>query len=281
MSKEIYHLTQDRLVICDQELGIELHVPFDAPRLSLNLQGAGHVQERDAHGNLRSVFLVSEGRRHGECRLFSEQGQLRSQMYYHHGKLHGPSIMYGDKEEVLATTWYYEGKRIGKARFYYPSGTLSSLQRFKNGEWEGLQEYYYESGSVKSHIPFRLGKLHGEVRLFWESGTLKRSVFYVDGVREGADQLWNEQGILFCEGEYQAGQPFGRHRKYFPDGKLKEECHFHSPVRCDRREWNQEGKLIFEGIFSSDSTYTEKVYLEPQGITVRKGVWDGNRILWK
>jgi antitoxin component YwqK of YwqJK toxin-antitoxin module len=281
MSMDQYILSQDELIICDHELGIEVALPFSLPRLPLDVEGQGVVQDRDPEGNLRSAYLVCDGRRHGECRLFNEERKLHAEMFYLHGKLHGPSVMYGERGGILAKTWYCEGKRMGKSHYYFSSGALSSLQRFKEGEWEGEQEYFYEDGSKKSSIPFRSGKLHGEVRLFWELGNPKRCVHYVEGAREGSDKLWNEKAILIDEGEYHSGQPIGLHRHYFASGKLKEELNYHTPIRFDRREWNAEGKLIFEGIFAPDLTYTENVDLDSQGCKVRKGVWDGNRICWK
>lgn len=281
MSKDQYFLSQDYLTIRDHELNIDVSLPVSLPRLPLDIYSHGVILERDKEGHLQSAYLIRDGRRHGECRLFTEEGKLRAEMFYFNGKLHGPSIMYSENGQVIAKTWYCEGKRMGKAHYYFPSGSLSSLQRFKEGEWEGLQEYFYEDGSKKSLIPFRYGKLHGEVKLFWESGKPKRSVHYLDGLREGPDKLWNEKEILIDEGEYHAGHPIGIHRHYFADGKLKEEMHFHTPIRFDRKEWDATGKLIFEGIFSPELNYTEKVYSESQGSKVRKGIWDGTRICWK
>ncbi len=281
MSIDQYLLSLSELIICDSELDIQIVTPFDLPRLSQKSESRGVVREKDPAGNVRCTYLVSDGRRHGECRIFAEDSTVRSEMFYLHGKLHGPSIMYGDQGQVLAKTWYYDGKRMGKAYFYSTSGALVSLQRFKDGQWEGIQEYFYENGAAKSLIPFNQGKFHGEVRLFWESGTLKRSVHYVGGLRSGKDQLWNEQGLLIDEGEYSAGKPTALHRRHFSNGQLKEEFYYHTPLRFDRKEWNASGKLIFEGIFAPDLTYTEKVYLEPHGAKVRKGVWNGNHIRWE
>lgn len=281
MSVDQYTFSEDKLIISDRELGIEIVREFFLPRLPMNLEGEGVVMSRDAEGNLQSAYLLCEGRRHGECRLFAENGRLRAEMYYLHGKLHGPSVTYADAGGILSKTWYCEGKKEGKAHFYSSSGALVSQQRFKKGEWEGVQEYFYENGSLKSLIPFRLGKLQGEVRLFWEAGAPKRVVNYEEGLRQGKDCIWNDQGILIDEGDYQAGKPIGIHRHYFANGTLKEELNYHTPIRFDRKEWNESGKLIFEGIFAPDLTYTERVFLEPHGAKVRKGVWDANRIRWK
>ena len=127
MSTDQYHLSQDKLVISDCELMIELTLPFHLPRLPEDMQGQDVVQEKEGDGPVRSVYLVSEGRRHGECRLFSEEGKVRAEMFYLHGKLHGPSVMYSDHGQLLSKTWYCDGKRIGKAHFYSTAGALVSL----------------------------------------------------------------------------------------------------------------------------------------------------------
>lgn len=286
MSMDQYSLSTDRLIISDPELQIELSQEFHLPRLPLDLDCKSVTKDKDADGNLVSAYLVSDGRRHGECHLYGSPGKLRAGMFYLHGKLHGPSFTYSDQGKILSKTWYCEGKKIGKAHFYSVSGSLLSLQRFKNGEWEGLQEYFYEADKdsipqVKSIIPFSGGKLHGQVRLFWESGKPKRYVHYVNGLREGVDSIWNEQGVLIDEGEYQAGKQVGVHRHYFANGKLKEELNYHTPQRYDRKEWDASGKALFEGIFAADLTYTERVFLVPHGSKVRKGVWDGNSIRFR
>jgi antitoxin component YwqK of YwqJK toxin-antitoxin module len=268
---EQYSISNEQLVIVDPELGLNMALPFNLPRLPLDAQ-------KDKTG---AACCMKEGRRHGECRLYTPEGSLLSEMFYLEGKLHGPSTMYDEKGSVLAKSWFCEGKKMGKAHTYYASGKRASLQRFKKGEWHGAQEYYYENGKLKSVIPFVEGKLHGEVQLFWEGGQAKRSVHYMEGLREEWDLLWNEQGVLIDEGEYRAGQPIGVHRHFFPHGKVQQELNYHTPLRFDRKEWDQEGKLKIEGVYAPDLTYTERVYQQGGGAIVRTGYWDGNRLVWK
>jgi hypothetical protein len=56
---------------------------------------------------------------------------------------------------------------------------------------------------------------------------------------------------------------------------------YHAPTRFDRQEWNEAGKLMLEGIWSADMSYTEKTYLESNGARVRKGYWNGSQLCWK
>src|SRR5579862_9564245 len=111
MSADHYLFSHEELVISDSELGIHIAIPSSLPRLPETLLGTGIVQEKDKEGNLISAYLVEGGRRHGECRLFTEEGRMRAQMFYLYGKLHGPSVMYAENADVLAKTWYCEGKK--------------------------------------------------------------------------------------------------------------------------------------------------------------------------
>ena len=247
MTHETYLLKDNQLIVRDEELGIDLTCPCDVP--------------------------VS--------RLLYPDGELKAEMYYVQGKLHGPSTFFAQTGQVLAQSWYVDGKKTGKVRHYFLSGKLASVQRFKDGQAEGVQEYWYENGTIKSLLPYQNGTLHGEVQLYWESGQHKRLCHYVQGLRHGLDQLWDQQGILLDEGEFSAGQPVSTHRRFYPDGKLREEIYYHSPVRYDRKEWNSDGKLIYEGIYAPDLTYTQRVVEGTRGATVKKGYWDGQRLRWK
>ena len=288
MTQEMYRIDDNQLIIQDAELGLNLTLSFSLPALpddvskeNLLRDGLMLVLERDEQKALRAAYLTCDGKRHGQCRLYYPNGSVEAEMYYQMDKLHGPSLFYGENGEVLSRTFFCEGKREGKVYFYYLNGKLSSIQRFKEGFWHGLQEYFYEDGAIRSQLPYSHGKLHGEARLFWEGGKNKRATHYASGMREGKDQIWNEKGILIDDAEYRAGQPSGTHSYYFGSGKLKEQTVYHSPTRFDKKEWNEEGKLLVEGTWSADLQYTEKSYLESHGARVRKGYWDGNKLCWK
>ncbi len=288
MTQEMYKIKNNQLIMQDVELGLNLVLSFSLPTLPQDISADkqlqdGHllVVERDEQKALRAAYIAYDGKRHGQCRLYYPNGSVEAEMYYQMDKLHGPSFFYGENGEILSRTFFCEGKREGKVYFYYLSGKVSSIQRFKEGAWHGVQEYFYEDGAIKSLLPYSHGKLHGEVRLFWEGGKSKRSTNYLTGLREGKDQIWNEKGVLIDDADYRSGQPCGTHRHYSASGKPKEETVYHTPVRFDKKEWNEEGKLIIEGVWSTDMSYTEKSYLESHGACVRKGYWDGSKLCWK
>lgn len=216
-----------------------------------------------------------------KCQLFYPDGTLKAEMFYIQGKLHGLSTFFSTNKQKLTETLYVEGKKDGTATYYYPSGRVASIQRYVAGICDGMQEYWYEDGTVKSLIPYVHGAIHGEVRLFWESGEKKRCCEYAQGVREGWDRAWNAKGILIDEGQFHKGQPIGTHRQFFSSGQIKEEIYYHTPVRCDRKEWSASGVLLLEGKYAPDLTYTERTFLEGSKTEVRKGFWDGQRLRWK
>jgi antitoxin component YwqK of YwqJK toxin-antitoxin module len=283
MSLEKYTVSGDQLILHDAELGLNLVLPFTLPRLPKDFSsskvlspGVLLVLERDQEKKLRAAYLTQDGKRNGQCRLYYPSGNVQAEMFYLMDSLHGPSMFFSEEGKLLSRVFFCEGKRTGKGYLYFLSGKTASVQRFTEGISEGIQEYFYENGTVKSSIPYQSGQLHGEVRLFWENGQLKRKTQYVEGKRNGKDLIWNEQGILVDEGEYHAGQPCGLHRHCFENGDVKEEIVYHVPIRFDRKEWNAQGNLIYEGTWADDLTYTEKV-----GQELRKGYWDGSRLCWK
>lgn len=283
MTYEQYRLTDSELLIEDPDMRISFRLPWNFPQVNDTplLEKEGLVVERDEAGQIIAAYELSAGKKHGACRLFYPDGQIKAKMFYEQGALHGPSIFFSTEQKKLAETWYIQGKKVGQAKYFYSSGMLSSRQRFREGIPDGMQEYWYTDGKIKSLIPYAHGALHGEVRLFWESGQLKRSCCYAAGCREGWDRLWSEKGILIEEGQFRQGQPTGAHRQFFAHGSLKQELYYYTPLRFDRKEWNQEGKLLREGLYSDDLNYTERTFLDFSRTEVKRGYWDGQRLCWK
>ncbi len=286
--QEVYEISEGILHIRDPELAISIQEPFSLPTLPKDLtipfydQKRQPVLEKNQEGLLEKAFFREEGKMHGECRLFYEGGGKKAEMYYKGGVLHGPSLFFSKDGTCLSSSWFYEGYANGKVKQYYLSGTLYSLQRYVKGKRVGKQEYYYEDGTLKSLMHYEEDQLHGHVQLFWPDGKIKRESFFVKGKRDGFDKIWDEKGDLIDEGEYRLGSAIGIHKRKYTTGVLKEELVFHDPTRFDKREWDRDGKLIYEGIYRSDLTYIEKVWDEvKKTMQEREGYWDGKKLCWK
>jgi antitoxin component YwqK of YwqJK toxin-antitoxin module len=283
MPQERYEISEGTLIVRDEELGISLEGPFELPSLPSELTGAHSsvalVQHPD--GYLERAFLHRGGVLHGQCRLFYPNGNVQGDCYYCEGELHGPSTFFGKKGEVLSTTWFFLGKQQGKVRQYYLSGQLYSLQRYKEGVWHGAQEYYYEDGILKTLMHYEAGQIHGTVSLRWPNGSPKRQCAFIKAKREGWDKIWNAKGIIIDEGEYRDGSPIGVHARRYNNGALMEERVYHTPERFDQKRWDEEGRVVLEGIYASDLSYVEK-RLDPttNEMTERRGRWEGSRLCW-
>lgn len=275
MLKENYVFTEEKLLIYDEELGLDIHYEHFCPYLPKSFESKNLVLTNN------QAYLMYEGKQQGECRWFFEDKTCQAILFYDQGLLHGPSTFFGPQGQILTKSWYYLGKKVGKTRYFYSSQKPASIQRFMEGRPEGLQEYFYETGTIKSQIPYRLHQLDGQVRLFWESGSLKRSIDYQNGQKHGWDRLWNEEQVLLDEGCYEKGDSVGVHRHFFCNQKLREEKLYHTPKRYNHKRWNQAGQLIFEGIYTSDRDYVEKTYSNAQMVTSKEGMWDGKNLYWK
>lgn len=157
---------------------------------------------------------------------------------------------------------------------YYPNGKIFCRVR------KDQKEYYYEDGTLKTLEKLAEGRLHGETVLYWPNGKLKRKCQFVQGVRHGLDQMWSESGVLLDEGHYEMGKPTGIHRRFRNNGALIEEIEYLDSSRFNLRQWDEEGLLRVEAIWS-DLDYCEKVWDRFQEIWVKKeGFWNGKKLVY-
>lgn len=248
MLKENYVFTEEKLLIYDEELGLDIQHEHFCPYLTRSFKGKNLILTNNQQ------YLMCKNKQQGECRWFFEDKTCQAILFYDQGLLHGPSTFFGSQGQILTKSWYYLGKKVGKTRYFYSSQKPASVQRFIEGNPEGLQEYFYETGSIKSQIPYRLHQLDGQVRLFWETGSLKRSIDYQKGQKHGWDRLWNEEQILIDEGCYEKGKAVGVHRHFFSNQKLCEEKVYHTPKRYDHKKWDHTGQLVIEKTYDAQMT---------------------------
>ncbi|HSX37482.1 MAG TPA: hypothetical protein VLE95_01470 [Chlamydiales bacterium] len=159
-------------------------------------------------------------------------------------------------------------------KLYYPNGAIYADM----GEDE--RRYFYENGQLKTFEPYTQGRLHGEVLLYWPNGKLKRKSHFQMGVREGLDQMWSEEGQLVDEGAYNQGKPVGVHRRWSLQGDWIEEIEYIDSVRFNFRQWDEQGQLRFEGVWS-DTSYFEKTWDRFEKVWVEKrGRLDGKSLVY-
>lgn len=157
---------------------------------------------------------------------------------------------------------------------YYPSGKIFCRV------CEDQKEYFYEEGTLKTLERLFEGRLHGEIILYWPNGKLKRKCQFVKGTRQGLDQMWSEEGTLLDEGRYEMGKPIRIHRRFRKNGTLIEEIEYLDKGRFNLRQWDEEGTLRVEAIWS-DFDYHERVWDRFKNVWVKKeGFWNGKTLVY-
>ncbi len=82
-----------------------------------------------------------------------------------------------------------------------------------------IDKQYFESGQIKQTAPYKEGKLNGTLTMYYENGHVESEWDYVDGILEGTIRLYDEDGHLKSEGSYHNGQLVSK-KNYDPEGKL-------------------------------------------------------------
>ncbi len=288
MQKERYEILDGVMYLIDPELDLNVCEPFTLPLVprieekNSLLESLEVVWNRDEEGRFETAYFKKEGLFHGQHLHFYPCGKIKGESFYLDGKLHGPSLFHSVEGVVLASSWFYDGCIVGKSRQFYGTGALYSIQQYKKGKLHGKQEYFYEDSSFKTALMYKEGDLEGLIELFWPSGQIKRRAFFEKGLRKGEDCIWSESGILLDFGQYVEGTPLGKQQKSYSNGVLKEELYYHPSGLFDRLLWNEQGQLLYEGIYLDKDTFQETTKKWPEGtVQVRKGKWDGRELYFE
>ncbi len=237
--------------------------------------------EKDAQGFIEKTYEEKEGKLEGECVLFYPSGEVKGRSFYKDGRLHGPSLFFAENGNLLSSTYFQEGKAEGECKRFYLDGSLYAHLRYQTGVLEGEQKYFYENQVLKTLLFYHKGLLQGKVLLFFPSSQKKRECHYNAGVKFGKEVIYSEEGVVLDEGEFLEGLPVGVHKRRFANGMLKEEKRYHTPKKVERSQWNEQGNLLYQGIYLDEERFQETRYGVSKEIQeIREGIWDGNRIRW-
>ncbi len=151
---------------------------------------------------------------------------------------------------------------------YYQSGELYCRAQ------DGVKEYFYRDGTPKT-----VERVTGSI-LYWPNGKMKRKCSFEKGVRHGPDQMWSEEGKLLDEGHYERGKPVGKHCRYGKNGVI-EEIEYLDGSRFNLRQWDDEGQLRTEAIWTDLMTYREKAWDRFEKVWIEKeGFWNGKKLVY-
>ncbi|MCB0400603.1 MAG: hypothetical protein KDD41_00820 [Flavobacteriales bacterium] len=178
------------------------------------------------HGVLVAVGLIDEaGKRQGywEEYYLNPEGQLKSKGSYKDGeKIDEWEYYFADNQLQQIGKYNKNGKPHGLWKWYFESGKLLREENFRKGLEDGMLHEYLEDGSVITEGEFIDGKKEG--MWLYQLGDHKEEGNYRDGVRHGVwTYHYTTTGELNFEGNFIDGQPDGKHKYYYENGKPKRE----------------------------------------------------------
>jgi len=215
---------------------------------------------RREDGTLASTQTYVDGVLQGVSRQFDEEGVVVGGGWFEDGVLkgegittlegerHGPWIEYWPQGSIRVTGAYDQGVPVGEWVYYRPEGQVEQRGLY----WEGLLDqtwkWWYEDGSLHREEQYRRGELHGvfleldsignilvqgEYMDGLEEGLWLRHVhdyqeegWYTAGVKHGVWQASSQDGQLLFEGNFDLGQPEGKHKTWYANGMVKEVGNF-------------------------------------------------------
>ena len=161
------------------------------------------------------------------------------------GRKTGKWILFYENGEIMAIGKFKNNLRTGTWKFFYKNGNLMQQGVYLNGKYNGQWIWYYPNGQVMVKQSYSNGFEDGQyIELSLEGDTIVMAN-YVEGVLDGPWYFYlgdymekgqYEQGRkvgvwksyympkekLMCIDNYEDGYLEGKHKCYYPNGKIKE-----------------------------------------------------------
>ncbi len=204
----------------------------------------------------------SIGQKDGIDKFYDDSGNvLRTDIYQNDVLLAEGGIIdeKGRKQEVWKEYYpnkilkskgeYLDNKKYEKWEYFYENGKTEQVGKYNtNGKPIGSWIWYYENGDTLRFEQFRRGYEDGELIEKTDSGITIRKGEYIDGFKEGEwiyelnDHIekgsyiygakngewlhYHINGELIFKGNYIEDRPDGKHKWWYPNGKIKKEGSF-------------------------------------------------------
>ena len=111
---------------------------------------------------------------------------------------------------------------------------------------EEVKREYWGKGKLYKEIYYKNGKREGLKTGWYESGGKNYEVLLKNGKKEGLETTWYKNRIKKYSQRYKNGKLEGMKTEWYESGKKKSTSHYKNGFR---KEWNEDGKLIFQGNF--------------------------------
>ncbi len=224
-----------------------------------NKKGEIEKTEIYYHGVLLSTGLTDEeGKRQGywEEYYFEPEGQLKSKGKYKDGnKIDEWEYFFTNNQLKQKGKYLKDEKPTGLWKWYYDDGSLLREENFRKGLEDGFLHEYTKEGKVITEGEFIDGLKEGE--WFYEVGDHKEIGNYKDDLKTGVWKYYYViNGKLNFEGNFREGEPDGKHKFYYENGKLMREEIYNVGIKSDSwKSYNELGELVLTIFFKEGKEY--------------------------
>lgn len=190
----------------------------------------------------------------GVKKTYYDNGNVKSTYVVRNGKRNGPVSEYYENGNIKMKSYAINGLKDGPETTYYQNGNIESSYVMKNGKMNGPICYYYENGNIYKKCSIKNDNLDGPFVMYYENGNIMQESFYVDGIENGkfitypSDSNQNER----VEGTMVNGQPHGCLKYYTSDGKLDMESNFNNGKKEGHEYLYNNGKIKVDAIYEND-----------------------------
>lgn len=220
------------------------------------------------------------GQKDGIERIYNDTGRIISSSIYKNDLLLSQGGIIdekGRKQEVWKEFYpnktiksegkFLDNKKFEKWTYFYENGKAEQQGSYnKNGKPVGNWIWYFQNGDTLRYEQYRRGLEDGILIEKTDSGGVIRKGDYIDGFREGEwiyelndhiekgkyvygtkNGLWEHfhtNGELIFKGNFIEGRPEGKHKWWYPNGKVKEEGNYaYGEKDGIWKKYNEDGTL--------------------------------------
>ena len=236
------------------------------------------------NGSIQETVTYVDGVKEGVTRRFDQEGELIGGAVFENdilvaegvttetGKREGPWKEFWSDGSLRLEGSYTDGKKEGRWLFYHPSGEKEQQGVYLNDMIHGQWTWWYVGGSIHREESYNKGKPEGAFLELDTAGEALVSGQYMGGERDG---LWRvhvndhiEEGHYLAgekhgkwihtygsgrrqfEGEFDFGQPVGKHQHWHPNGVLEESGKYEGGVKHKKwRLYDEAGVILHEYIY--------------------------------
>lgn len=238
-------------------------------------------------GNIKLVGGLQDSLKHGIYRLYDQNGEIINGYIYERDTLVAEGMILADgtydstwKEfyfsgQLRAEGFYQNGIKEGKWTYFYPNGKKEQTGNYKKDTPSGTWTWYYQNGQAKRIETYNAyGKLQGLMTEYDSLGNEIAHGEYYNGIQEGAwfyhvgdhkevgtfsqgrqTGMWQHfylNGKLAYSGEYDDGDPKGKHVWYHTNGIKKMSGKYVGGVKHGVwRTYDKMGEVIEEILYKN------------------------------